>query len=148
MMRQAITLRYPVVKSIYDALMACFSSHLEQAQQKMIETMIFKLFEIKTLPRLSATVLTQSPDSDYVSIGDFIIKKGIQAPVNFKESDFILTNSFNNLVNRLASIVAVSDYAVILEGPTSAGKTSTVQYLANVTHNKVTRINNHMHTDI
>lgn len=45
-------------------------------------------------------------------------------------------------------MVAVSDYAVILQGPTSAGKTSTVQYLANITHNKVIRINNHMHTDI
>lgn len=59
-----------------------------------------------------------------------------------------MTESFKKLVNRLASIVAVSDYAIILEGPTSAGKTSTVQYLANVTHNKVIRINNHMHTDI
>lgn len=37
---------------------------------------------------------------------------------------------------------------MILQGPTSAGKTSTVQYLANITHNKVIRINNHMHTDI
>lgn len=44
--------------------------------------------------------------------------------------------------------MAVTDFAVILEGPTSAGKTSTVQYLANVTHNKVIRINNHLHTDI
>ena len=51
-------------------------------------------------------------------------------------------------MRKLASIVAVSDYAVILEGPTSAGKTSTVQYLANVTNNRVIRINNHMHTDI
>lgn len=45
-------------------------------------------------------------------------------------------------------MVAVSNFAVILEGPTSAGKTSCVQYLASVTHNKVIRINNHMHTDV
>lgn len=51
-------------------------------------------------------------------------------------------------MNRLASIVAASDFAVILEGPTSAGKTSTVQYLAKKTHNKIFRINNHMHTDV
>jgi midasin len=42
----------------------------------------------------------------------------------------------------------VSDFAVILEGPTSAGKTSCIQYLAAVTHNKCIRINNHMHTDV
>ena len=44
--------------------------------------------------------------------------------------------------------MSVSDFAVILEGPTSAGKTSSVQYLAAVTQNKVIRINNHMHTDV
>lgn len=77
-----------------------------------------------------------------------IVPKGAHPPENFKESDFILTPTFKDLVRKLASIVAVTDFAVILEGPTSAGKTSTVQYLANVTHNKVIRINNHMHTDI
>jgi len=81
-------------------------------------------------------------------VEEFVIPSGGHPPVNFKESDFILTPTFRRLVRRLASIVAVTDYAVILEGPTSAGKTSTVQYLANVTQNKVIRINNHMHTDI
>jgi midasin len=45
-------------------------------------------------------------------------------------------------------VIGVSDFAVILEGPTSAGKTSCVNYLAAVTNNKVIRINNHMHTDV
>lgn len=79
---------------------------------------------------------------------EFIVPKGGHPPIDFKESDFILTPSFRALMKKLASIVAVTDYAVILEGPTSAGKTSAVQYLANVTQNKVIRINNHMHTDI
>ena len=83
----------------------------------------------------------------YVVVEDFIIPKGAH-PSSFKESDFVLTPSFKGLVHKLASVVALTDYAVIIEGPTSAGKTSTVQYLANVTQNKVLRINNHMHTDI
>lgn len=74
--------------------------------------------------------------------------KGKYPPNDFNKHEFILTKSFDSLVNWLASIVAVSNYAVILEGPTSAGKTSVVQYLAKTTHNKITRINNHMHTDI
>ena len=64
------------------------------------------------------------------------------------EKKFILTPSFKSLLRQLASIVAVSNFAVILEGPTSAGKTSAVQYLADATRNKVIRINNHMHTDV
>jgi midasin len=67
---------------------------------------------------------------------------------SFDEKDFVTTKSFKSLLKQLAGVVAVSDYAVILQGPTSAGKTSTVQYLANITQNKVIRINNHMHTDI
>ena len=63
-------------------------------------------------------------------------------------NNFILTESFKGLLRQLAGVIAVSNFAVILEGPTSAGKTSCVQYLAQVTHNKVIRINNHMHTDV
>jgi len=65
-----------------------------------------------------------------------------------KEQDFILTNSFKKLVSQLSSILSITDFATILEGPTSAGKTSTISYLARLTGNKAIRINNHMHTDI
>ena len=59
-----------------------------------------------------------------------------------------MTASFKKLLRQLASVVSITDFAVILEGPTSAGKTSCVNYLAAATHNKVLRINNHMHTDV
>jgi midasin len=81
-------------------------------------------------------------------VEQFIIPKGVHPNHSFDEKDFVTTKSFKRLLKQLAGVVAVSDYAVILQGPTSAGKTSTVQYLANITQNKVIRINNHMHTDI
>jgi len=37
---------------------------------------------------------------------------------------------------------------VLLQGPTSAGKTSLVQWLAKATGHKCLRINNHEHTDL
>ena len=39
-------------------------------------------------------------------------------------------------------------YPVLLQGPTSAGKTSLIQYLANLAGQKCVRINNHEHTDL
>jgi len=36
----------------------------------------------------------------------------------------------------------------MVQGPTSAGKTSLVEYLALITGNKFVRINNHEHTDL
>lgn len=86
--------------------------------------MILKLFEIKKLPSLSITEETK--DDRYAYVEGNIIKKGESPPKNFDELNFILTPSFKGLLRQLASIVAVSDFAVILEGPTSAGKTSCV----------------------
>ena len=37
---------------------------------------------------------------------------------------------------------------MLLQGPTSAGKTSLIQYLANQVGQKCVRLNNHEHTDL
>ena len=84
----------------------------------------------------------------YAIIEGNIVPRGGHKPTNFDEKNFILTSSLRNLLKQLASVCSVSDFAIILEGPTSAGKTSCVQYLAQVTDNRVIRINNHMHTDV
>lgn len=39
-------------------------------------------------------------------------------------------------------------FPVLIQGPTSAGKTSMINYLANITGHKFVRINNHEHTDL
>lgn len=41
-----------------------------------------------------------------------------------------------------------SKYPVLLQGETSVGKTSLINWLAAATGNKCVRINNHEHTDI
>jgi MoxR-like ATPase len=41
-----------------------------------------------------------------------------------------------------------SKYPILIQGPTSAGKTSMIEYLAKRTGHKFVRINNHEHTDI
>jgi midasin len=41
-----------------------------------------------------------------------------------------------------------SKHPVLLQGPTSSGKTSLVAYLAAQTGHKLIRINNHEHTDL
>ena len=64
------------------------------------------------------------------------------------DDKFIKTSTFRKLVRSLASIIWCTNYAILIEGLTSAGKTSTIEYLAKKTHNKWIRINNHEHTDI
>jgi len=62
----------------------------------------------------------------YMIVEQFIIPKGKHPNIKFDAKDFVTTKSFKKLLKQLAGVVAVSDYAVILQGPTSAGKTSTV----------------------
>lgn len=112
--------------------------------QAYVKTLIFNLFGIKTLPTMART----SSSDGYVCIEDCVVRLGEHKPEVFDSKNFILTKTFKGLLRQLASVVSVSSFAIILEGPTSAGKTSCVSYLAAITHNKVIRINNHMHTDV
>ncbi|KAL8727902.1 MAG: hypothetical protein Q9166_005779 [cf. Caloplaca sp. 2 TL-2023] len=52
-----------------------------------------------------------------------------------------------NLLN-LVRATSTRRFPVLLQGPTSSGKTSMVEYLANISGNKFVRINNHEHTDL
>ncbi|KAI0314077.1 hypothetical protein OF83DRAFT_1165344 [Amylostereum chailletii] len=48
----------------------------------------------------------------------------------------------------LARIIVTRRFPVLIEGPTSSGKTSSIEYLAKCTGHRFIRINNHEHTDI
>ncbi len=75
--------------------------------------MILGLFSIKSLPELSI-VIEENISEKYAYVEQFIIPKGKHKPENFNERDFVITNTFQKLLKQLASIVAVTDYAVIL----------------------------------
>ena len=65
-----------------------------------------------------------------------------------QEHSFVLTPSVQRNVAMLARAVMARNYPILLEGPTSAGKTSVIEYLAKRTGHHFVRINNHEHTDI
>lgn len=93
--------------------------------------------------------------SDYVLVESFWLPHGKQVPVvdwSVPQSDgiskYVLIPSTRANLRRLVRAVASGPWPILLEGPTSAGKTSLVEYLANRCGQKVVRINNHEHTDI
>lgn len=61
---------------------------------------------------------------------------------------FVLTPSAASNLRRLCQAVASGPWSILLEGPTSAGKTTLVEYLAARCGHRCVRINNHEHTDI
>jgi midasin (ATPase involved in ribosome maturation) len=96
----------------------------------------------------------RNSEDEFVLIKPFWIKRGTLALHDWSEEKkmvrpkFILTKTVSNNLRRLARAVACGPWPVLLEGPTSAGKTTLVEYLAAKCGNKVIRINNHEHTDI
>ena len=61
---------------------------------------------------------------------------------------FHLTQTFKQHLKDFLRAIAGTELPVLLEGPTSAGKTSMIRYVAEVVGYKCIRINNHEHTEI
>ena len=64
------------------------------------------------------------------------------------DNNYIFTPSICNRMALLAKVVATGKFPVLMEGETSAGKTSMIVQMAKMSGNRVYRINNHEHTDI
>ena len=92
----------------------------------------------------------------YVLIKPFWIKSGKEEQIDWADpstssngkSKFVLTPSATANLRRLCQAVAGGPWSVLLEGPTSAGKTTLVEYMAARCGHRCVRINNHEHTDI
>ncbi|KAJ7451619.1 midasin nuclear AAA ATPase [Mycena latifolia] len=87
----------------------------------------------------------RSPD-EFVKFGPFYLERG-PLPIDLVE-DYIMTPSVETKLIDLARIILTRRFPVLIEGPTSSGKTSSVEYLAKRTGHRFIRINNHEHTDI
>ena len=85
------------------------------------------------------------PDN-FVRFGPFYLARGPLPPDSAEE--YIVTPSVEKKLVDLARIIAGRRFPVLIEGPTSTGKTSSIEYLAKRTGHRFVRINNHEHTDI
>ncbi|XP_062201313.1 midasin-like isoform X2 [Phragmites australis] len=125
-------------KALYDGFCMFFLTMLDASSAKIIKNLIVSLL-------LNGRV----PPS--VSFVDYFIEKPMQ--LDGCESDgflrsYVLTNSVTEHIGNLARAVYIKRYPVLLQGPTSSGKTSLVRYLAAKTGHEFVRINNHEHTDL
>ena len=119
------------------------------------ESEVLVLVDVKKhlLSRLKnpASVIAQlakrtNEDPEYCTFKHHRIRRGSQhASV---ADHYVLTASISKNLEKVARAASMNRFPVLLQGPTSSGKTSMVQYLANVTGNRMLRINNHEHTDI
>lgn len=87
-----------------------------------------------------------SDDKKYVQFRHYWVAQGsfpIQEQPHYIITPFIESNLLN-----LVRATSTRRFPVLLQGPTSSGKTSMVEYLAKLSGNQFVRINNHEHTDL
>lgn len=65
------------------------------------------------------------------------------------DEKYILTTTVKKNLRDICRIISIGkSFPVLLEGETSVGKTSLIEWLAKATGNVCVRVNNHEHTDL
>lgn len=82
----------------------------------------------------------------HTNIFGYYHEKGPKSPI--ENPYFIITASVKANLTNLSRAIIYDNNAILLEGPTSSGKTSMIEYLAGILGHEFVRINNHEHTDI
>ncbi|KAL4259301.1 Midasin, partial [Pleurotus pulmonarius] len=146
-----ITRVYGLRRAIWEGCLMAFTMVLDAPSAQTVVGLAHK--HLLAGVRNPRSLLTNEPSdveytrSDrYVKFGPFYLEKG-PFPEDPME-EYIMTPSVETKLIDLARIILTRRFPVLIEGPTSSGKTSSVEYLARRTGHRFIRINNHEHTDI
>ncbi|TBU59248.1 midasin [Dichomitus squalens] len=140
---------YSLRRALWEGCLMAFTMALDGPSATAVTALAQKhiLAGVKN-PRslLAKEPLPPGDPSAFVKFGPFYLERG-PSPEDPAE-DYIMTPSVETKLVDLARIIAAKRFPVLIEGPTSSGKTSSIEYLAKRTGHRFVRINNHEHTDI
>ncbi|KAG0376096.1 AAA ATPase midasin, partial [Mortierella sp. AD032] len=148
--REIVT-TYGLRRSMYEAFSMTFLTQLSKESERVVQALVEKhLLNGVRNPRSVITQIPRRPEStdgkDMIQFGHFWLQCGSH-PVR-DDGHYILTSSVEHNLNNLSRVVMTRRFPILIQGPTSAGKTSMIEYLAHRLGHKFVRINNHEHTDL
>eukprot|EP01061_Rhynchopus_euleeides_P037059 TRINITY_DN626_c0_g1_i2.p1 TRINITY_DN626_c0_g1~~TRINITY_DN626_c0_g1_i2.p1 ORF type:complete len:1401 (+),score=678.40 TRINITY_DN626_c0_g1_i2:591-4205(+) len=136
---------YGFDSALLEGIYLCFYSQLSRPFQAVMNGFVSQyLLRGKPLPAVRAPPCPTK--GKHVQFEHFWLELGALGEPE-ESNQYIITQSVSEHLRNLARIV-VAGRAVLLQGPTAAGKTSMVEYLAKCTGHRCLRINNHETTDI
>ena len=139
---------YSLRRSVWEGCLMAFTMVLDTESAQLVTSVARKhLLAGVRNPRSMLIKEPSAPKTEtFVKFGPFYLEKG---PLEEDlAEDYILTPSVNQKLIDLARIILTRRFPILIEGPTSSGKTSSIEYLAKRTGHHFVRINNHEHTDI
>ncbi|KAL8938859.1 MAG: hypothetical protein Q9216_003662, partial [Gyalolechia sp. 2 TL-2023] len=140
---------YGLHRALFEGFSMSFLTLLNLASGRHVVTLMERyLFSNQKNMR---ALLLQTPKlpqgaGEVVKFKQYWMAKG-PLPVQ-KQDHYIITPFIEKNLLNLVRATSTRRFPVLLQGPTSSGKTSMVEYLANISGHKFVRINNHEHTDL
>ncbi|KAI4254279.1 MAG: hypothetical protein LQ352_003178 [Teloschistes flavicans] len=140
---------YGLRRAVFEGFSMSFLTSLSRSSSSLVIPVMEK-YLLDSQKNIRAALfqtpkLPQNP-SRFVKFKQYWMSKGplpVQSQHHYIITPFIETNLLN-----LVRATSTRKFPVLLQGPTSSGKTSMVEYLANISGHKFVRINNHEHTDL
>ncbi|XP_061400556.1 midasin [Musca vetustissima] len=133
-----------IERNLYESFCLSFLTQLDPVSHNVVEHLIKEAMLSNAKAILSQGI--PKPGEQYLNFEGYWIQQG---PKEVEEcSNYILTDSVKNNLRDLARIISIGKLPILLQGPTSAGKTSLIDYVARRSGNHCLRINNHEHTDL
>lgn len=140
---------YGLRRALYEGFSMAFLTLLDRASESILKPIIAKY----TIDKLAngKHLLTRCPPppssnaDEFVQFKHYWIRKGPKEP---ETPNYIITPFVEKNLLNLVRASASRKFPVLVQGPTSAGKTSMINYLASITGHQFVRINNHEHTDL
>lgn len=147
-------------RALFEGIQLAFLTQLNTASYDIMNRLIHQSLRPKSLndkmlkspPSLANFQRAQSSSSAAasthgpVTFEQFMMESGPQEP--FKDPRFIVTETTQKHLTHLARALTTRKYPLLLQGPTSAGKTSMIEYLAKLTGHRFVRVNNSEQTDL
>eukprot|EP00850_Spirogloea_muscicola_P002909 SM000011S19087 [mRNA] locus=s11:783175:828718:+ [translate_table: standard] len=149
---------YGFQRALFDGFSMSFLTLLERQCRPIMEHLIAKhlLKQVGDSSPAFKTLLRPPPQPSphHVLFEQFWVEGGDALELGPSETPadsaggYVLTESVREHLKNLARAVLVRKYPILLQGPTSSGKTSLIEYMAGRTGHRAVRINNHEHTDL
>ncbi|KAK9239587.1 hypothetical protein V1525DRAFT_430746 [Lipomyces kononenkoae] len=139
---------YGLRRALYEGFCMAFLTLLDKASDKLLAPIIVKYTIAKLRnPRSVMSKIPNKPEvGEYIQFKHYWLEAGPLEPDD--QEHYIITPFVEKNLLNLVRATATRRFPVLIQGPTSSGKTSMISYLAKKTGHKFVRINNHEHTDL
>lgn len=144
---------YGLERALYEGFCMGFLTLLSRSSETLVMPLITEhLFGKDPSRLLSKPPKYPNDGREYVKFTDkdnhrvYWLLKGFLPPK--ERADYIRTPYVERNLLNLVRATSTRRFPILIQGPTSAGKTSMIEFLAEYSGNKYVRINNHEHTDL